>query len=193
MDFSSIMKVSFQRTKRRGLLYALLQKSFSVCCDFKTFHSEINHLKTFHSEINHLKTFHSEINHLKTTLRKIRFLLVLLIFVLSHLLISSIHLNLLFRINLKIMFLLSYCSRRYFILNCKSRFRIPSNFHRTSKKKSRISILLTLSFFHHKNWWLQTWNNGESINRAWQTCYQQSRCHIIWCPSIASCLCNTHL
>ena len=118
MDFSSIMKVSFQRTKRRGLLYALLQKSFSVCCDFKTFHSEINHLKTFrseinhlktfhseinhlktfHSEINHLKTFHSEINHLKTTLRKIRFLLVLLIFVLSHLLISSIHLNLLFRI-----------------------------------------------------------------------------------------------
>ena len=125
MDFSSIMKVSFQRTKRKGLLYALLQKSFSVCCDFKTFHSEINHLKTFHSEINHLKT----------TLRKIRFLLVLLIFVLSHLLISSIHLNLLFRINLKIMFLLSYCSRRYFILNCKSRFCITSNFHRTSKKK----------------------------------------------------------
>ena len=162
MDFSPIMKVSFQRTKRRGLLYALLQKSFSVCCDFKTFHSEINHLKTFHSEINHLKTSHSEINHLKTTLRKIRFLLVLLIFVLSHLLISSIHLNLLFRINLKIMFLLSYCSTRYFI-------------------------------FHHKNWWLQTWNNGESINRAWQTCYQQSRCHIIWCPSMASCLCNTHL
>ena len=115
MDFSSIMKVSFQRTKRRGLLYALLQKSFSVCCDFKTFHSEINHLKT--------------------TLRKIRFLLVLLIFVLSHLLISSIHLNLLFRINLKIMFLLSYCSRRYFVLNCKSRFCITSNFHRTSKKK----------------------------------------------------------
>ena len=135
MDFSSIMKVSFQRTKRRGLLYALLQKSFSVCCDFKTFHSEINHLKTFHSEINHLKIFHSEINHLKTTLRKIRFLLVLLIFVLSHLLISSIHLNLLFRINLKIMFLLSYCSRRYFILNCKSRFCITSNFHQTSKKK----------------------------------------------------------
>ena len=31
---------------KRGLLHTLLHRSFSICCDFKTFHFEINHLKT---------------------------------------------------------------------------------------------------------------------------------------------------
>ena len=32
--------------QKRGLLYTLLHRSFSICCDFKTFHFEIYHLKT---------------------------------------------------------------------------------------------------------------------------------------------------
>ena len=32
--------------QKRGLLHTLLHKSFSICCDFKTFHFEIDHLKT---------------------------------------------------------------------------------------------------------------------------------------------------
>ena len=32
--------------EKRGLLHTLLHRSFSICCDFKTFHSEIDNLKT---------------------------------------------------------------------------------------------------------------------------------------------------
>ena len=32
--------------QKRGLLHTLLHTSFSICCDFKTFHFEIDHLKT---------------------------------------------------------------------------------------------------------------------------------------------------
>ena len=32
--------------QKSGLLHTLLQRSFSICCDFKTFHFEIDHLKT---------------------------------------------------------------------------------------------------------------------------------------------------
>ena len=32
--------------QKRGLLHTLLYRSFSICCDFKTFHLEIYHLKT---------------------------------------------------------------------------------------------------------------------------------------------------
>ena len=32
--------------QKRGLLQRLLYRSFSICCDFKTFHFEIDHLKT---------------------------------------------------------------------------------------------------------------------------------------------------
>ena len=31
--------------QKRGLLHTLLQRSFSIWCDFKTFHFEIDHLK----------------------------------------------------------------------------------------------------------------------------------------------------
>ena len=31
--------------QKRGLLHTLLQRSFSICCDFKTFHFENDHLK----------------------------------------------------------------------------------------------------------------------------------------------------
>ena len=31
--------------QKRALLHTLLQRSFSICCDFKTFHFEIDHLK----------------------------------------------------------------------------------------------------------------------------------------------------
>ena len=32
--------------QKRGLLHTLLHRSFSICCDFETFHFEIDHLKT---------------------------------------------------------------------------------------------------------------------------------------------------
>ena len=32
--------------QKRGLLHTLLHRSFSKCCDFKTFHFEIDYLKT---------------------------------------------------------------------------------------------------------------------------------------------------
>ena len=32
--------------QKRGLLHRLLHRSFSICCDFKAFHFEIDHLKT---------------------------------------------------------------------------------------------------------------------------------------------------
>ena len=32
--------------QKRGLFHTLLRGSFSICCDFKTFHFEIDHLKT---------------------------------------------------------------------------------------------------------------------------------------------------
>ena len=32
--------------QKRGLAHTLLHRSFSTCCDFKTFHFEIDHLKT---------------------------------------------------------------------------------------------------------------------------------------------------
>ena len=32
--------------QKRGLLHTLLHRSFNICCDFKTFHFEIDHLKT---------------------------------------------------------------------------------------------------------------------------------------------------
>lgn len=43
--FLPVMKIYFQRQKR-GLLYTLLHKSFSISYDFMTFHLQINHLKT---------------------------------------------------------------------------------------------------------------------------------------------------
>ena len=32
--------------QKRGALHTLLHRSFSICCDLKTFHFEIDHLKT---------------------------------------------------------------------------------------------------------------------------------------------------
>ena len=32
--------------QKRGLLHTLLHRSFSICCDFKTFHFEFDHLRT---------------------------------------------------------------------------------------------------------------------------------------------------
>ena len=32
--------------QKSGILHKLLHRSFSICCDFKTFHFEIDHLKT---------------------------------------------------------------------------------------------------------------------------------------------------
>ena len=32
--------------QKREILHKLLHRSFSICCDFKTFHFEIDHLKT---------------------------------------------------------------------------------------------------------------------------------------------------
>ena len=45
VEFSTIMKVLFQRTKR-GLLSTVLHRNFSICCDFKAFQFEIDHFMT---------------------------------------------------------------------------------------------------------------------------------------------------
>ena len=47
-----VMKIAFQRTKKR-LLCKLLHRSFRKCCDSKTFRSEIDHLKTMFRTNNH--------------------------------------------------------------------------------------------------------------------------------------------
>ena len=43
--------------QRRGLLHTLLCRSFSICCDFKTFHFEIDYLKTILIKINYPLSF----------------------------------------------------------------------------------------------------------------------------------------
>ena len=43
--------------KKRGLLHTLLHRSFSICCDFKTFHFEIDHLKTILIKTNYPQNF----------------------------------------------------------------------------------------------------------------------------------------
>ena len=57
VGFSPIMKVSFQRAKKRGLLHTLLLRSFCICCDFKAFHFEIDHLKTILIKNNYPSNF----------------------------------------------------------------------------------------------------------------------------------------
>ena len=42
---------------KRELSHTLLHKSFNICCDFKTFHFEIDHLKTILIKNNHLPNF----------------------------------------------------------------------------------------------------------------------------------------
>ena len=51
------MKVSFQRTKKRRILPTLRHSGFSICCDFKTFHFEIDHLKTILMKNNYHPSF----------------------------------------------------------------------------------------------------------------------------------------
>ena len=43
--------------EKRGLLYTLLHRSFSICCDFKTSHFEIDHLKTILMKNNYPPNF----------------------------------------------------------------------------------------------------------------------------------------
>ena len=42
---------------KKGLLHTLLHRSFSIWCDFKTFHFEIDHLKTILMENNYPPNF----------------------------------------------------------------------------------------------------------------------------------------
>ena len=79
IEFSPIMKVSFQRTKRGE--FCIHYFFFSICCDPKTFHLEIDHLKAI--------------------FRKKIIFLILFIGILSHFLTNYIHSKLLFRIYLK--------------------------------------------------------------------------------------------
>ena len=43
--------------QKRGLLHTLLYKTHSICCDFKTFHFEIDHLKTIPIKNNYSPNF----------------------------------------------------------------------------------------------------------------------------------------
>ena len=55
--------------QKRGLLHTLLHSSFRICCDFKTFHFEIDHLKTILIKNNYplnfigscIKSFHNKL------------------------------------------------------------------------------------------------------------------------------------
>ena len=84
--FQQLWKFYSNAPKER-ILHTLFHRSFSICCDFKTFHSEIDHLKTI------------LIKKIIPGISKIR--------VLNHFLINYIHLKLWFRMYLKEMFLLS--------------------------------------------------------------------------------------
>ena len=66
---------------------ALPPTSFNICCDFKTFHSEIDHLKTFLMKNNYPPNFIDSVS--------------------NNSLITGIHLRLVFRMYLKEMFMLS--------------------------------------------------------------------------------------
>ena len=79
--------------ENRGFLHTLLHRRFSVCCDFTTFHLEIDNLNII--------------------LRK-TIILWSLIRVLNHSLINCVHLKSYFRMYLKEMFLLSCCSLEVF-------------------------------------------------------------------------------
>ena len=43
--------------QKRGLLHTLLNRSFTICCDFKTFHFEIDYLKTILMKKNYPLNF----------------------------------------------------------------------------------------------------------------------------------------
>ena len=73
--------------QKRGLLHTLLYRSFSICCNFKTFHFEIDPLKTILMKNNYPPNFIDSC--IKSFLN------------------SCIHLKLLFRMYLKKMFLSS--------------------------------------------------------------------------------------
>ena len=100
--------------QKRGLLHTLLHRSFSICCDFKTFHSEIDHLKTI------------LIKKIIPGISKIC--------VLNHFLINHIHLKLWFRMYLKEMFLLS--CRSWEVL----RFKFETSFKNYLVINSRLVI-----------------------------------------------------
>ena len=59
--------------QKRGLLNTFLHRSFSICCDFKTFHFEIDHLKAILIKNNYssnfidscIKSFLNKLYHLK--------------------------------------------------------------------------------------------------------------------------------
>ena len=78
----------------RVLLHTLLNRRFSICYHFKTFHVQMDHLKAILMK------------------KKKNDPRISLIRVLNHLLIIYIHLKLLFRMYLKQMFLLRCCSRK---------------------------------------------------------------------------------
>ena len=49
--------------QKRELLDILLHRSFSICCDFKTFHFEIDHLKTILLKNYYPLNFIDSLNH----------------------------------------------------------------------------------------------------------------------------------
>ena len=67
--------------EKGGLLHTLLHRRFSICCDLKTFHFEIDHLKTILMKNNYSPNF--------------------IDLCIKSFLISCIHMKLLFRMYLK--------------------------------------------------------------------------------------------
>ena len=83
--------------QKRGLLHTLLHRSFSICCDFKTFHFEIDHLKLIILKLIILKLIIKKLLPLEFH----RFIKSCILNVLNHFLINYIHLKLWFRMCLK--------------------------------------------------------------------------------------------
>ena len=65
MKVMKVMKVNYKSSyesfiptyQKRGLLQTLLHRSFSICCNSKTFHFEIDHLKTIFIKNSYLLNF----------------------------------------------------------------------------------------------------------------------------------------
>ena len=52
-EFFTNYEIFIQTYQKRGLIHTLLHRSFSIYCDFKTFHFEIDHLRTIFIKNNY--------------------------------------------------------------------------------------------------------------------------------------------
>ena len=83
--------------QKRGLLRTIIHRIFSICCNFKTFHFEIDHLKLIILKLIILKLIIKKLLPLEFH----TFIKSCILNVLNHFLINYIHIKLWFRMCLK--------------------------------------------------------------------------------------------